>query len=158
LVLDLSPEQAVHLKEQANVTLSPRAALNRRVYFLAVNHRNPKLQSAAVRRALAYAINREQLLDEHFRKGLGAVYHQALNGPYPARSWALNPALAKREGSLDPFDAELARGLLSQEAKDLPQQIELTLKYPADDKILAEALGQVEQDTKGEPNPKTLAG
>jgi ABC-type oligopeptide transport system substrate-binding subunit len=154
LVLDLSPEQAKGVKESlANVVLSRPASSNRRVYFLAVNHRNQALQNPAVRRALALAINREQLLDEHFRKGLGAAYHKALDGPYPARSWALNPVLKKRETeSLDLFDRDLALGLL-QEAKGISRPVTLSLKYPDDDNVLDNAMKalaeQVEKNTGG---------
>jgi ABC-type oligopeptide transport system substrate-binding subunit len=154
LALDLTPEQAAQLKQgRKDLRLVDPLALNRRVYFLAVNHRVSQLQHVAVRRALAYAINREQLLDEHFRKGLGGGYHHALNGPYPARSWALSPALTKGKDSLDPYDADLAYGLLSQEAKNVQRPIRLTLKYPTGDEVLAKALtaltAQVEQSTKG---------
>jgi ABC-type oligopeptide transport system substrate-binding subunit len=153
LILDLYPEQVARLKdlkERGKVILAPPTSLNHRIYFLAVNHRIPKLQNTAVRRALAYAINREQLLDEHFRKGLGDGYHQALNGPYPARSWATNPALPKA------YDPDLARGLLTQETKDTPRTITLSLKYPAGDEVLDRAMKALAEQVKQNTNDAIL--
>lgn len=155
MALDLSPEQGAAVKDRGAVLLAPPSPRNHRVYFLAVNHRHPVLQNAAVRRALAYAINREQLLDDYFRKGLRPGYHKALNSPYPAGSWALNPAPGRKEGtSLDPFDPALARGLLAQEAKAVRRPITLSLKYPAGEDHLAGAMNalaeQVKEYTNGE--------
>ncbi len=61
--------------------------------------------------------------------------------------------MTKGKDSLDPYDADLAYGLLSQEAKNVQRPIRLTLKYPTGDEVLARALtalvSQVEQSTKG---------
>jgi ABC-type transport system substrate-binding protein len=155
MALDLTAEQAAQLATDRDfeVPMPSAKTSRRRIYFLAVNNR--KLPSAEVRVALARAIAREPLLDEHFRKGLGRQVHKALNGPYPAGSWACNPKLVSRtdKDSLDPFDLDLAKAKLKEglEKAGLPDK--LTLKYPAGDKALEEAMAalckQVTQELPG---------
>jgi peptide/nickel transport system substrate-binding protein len=143
MALDLTAAEAAALREKpgaSGVRVLPEVgatpAPNRRIWFLAVNHRKPTLSNRDVRRALALSINREKLLDEHFRGGLKV--HQALNGPFPARSWA-----CKQTGkdSLDPYNIELARGLAKTQAvQKALQGTTLTLKYPEGDEPLAKAM------------------
>lgn len=138
LVLDLTAEQAAQLeKEDVEITWPTPRTVNRRIWFLAVNHRKTGLDRADVRIALARAIAREPLLDEHFRKGAGGRrVHRALNGPYPAGSWACDPTLVSRtdKSSLDPFDAELAKAKLGN------QKLTLTLLYPTGNVAVEEAM------------------
>ncbi|MFO0842089.1 MAG: ABC transporter substrate-binding protein [Gemmataceae bacterium] len=138
LATDLTPDQAHELSQDGSfgVTLPSPRLPNRRVYFLAVNHRHPALAVADVRVALARAVPRERLLDEHFRGKLGRQVHKALNGPYPAGSWACEPSLVSRsdKASLDPFDADLARAKLGR------RELSLTLKYPSGDRALDGAM------------------
>ncbi|CAN5506707.1 hypothetical protein BH11PLA2_BH11PLA2_04140 [soil metagenome] len=61
---------------------------NRRIYMLAVNHRKPSLRSTSLRRGLAYAIDREGILQSTFRAGY-SEFHKPLSGPYPPESWAV---------------------------------------------------------------------
>jgi ABC-type oligopeptide transport system substrate-binding subunit len=126
-LLDLTPTEAsqVHQKVEGfkAKVLTPTESKrpNRRVYFLAVNQASDKriLAQADFRRALALGINREDLLDQYFRGGktdlgLGKL-HVALNGPYPAHSWACDPKVSKPKTSgrdtLDPFDPLGARAM-----------------------------------------------
>jgi ABC-type oligopeptide transport system substrate-binding subunit len=158
LVVDLTAEEADKLRQKASeagieVSTSPQTP-NRRVYFLAINQ--SKLPTAAVRKALAHAINREKLLDTHFRGPLKRQVHKALNGPFPAGSWACNPALSNRreKGSLDLFDADLA-STLSPKQNIGP----LKLKYPQGDPILEKAMKDLCEQVKSttgivlEPTP-----
>ncbi len=147
LLLDLTAEQAAALARNYEVPMPSERVPNQRIYFLAVNHRRPELGSYPdLRLALARAISREEILDKHFRKGLGKKVHKAINGPYPAGSWACNPALVSRSDkkSLDPFDKELAqtkfRGILPKLGL---RELRLTLKYPSGDKILAAAIADL---------------
>jgi hypothetical protein len=156
LALDLTAEQAAALRGNFEVPLPTMTTPNRRIYFLAVNHRKAPLAHADVRIALARAINREQLLDNYFRKGLDRKVHLAINGPYPARSWACNPALGSRNDktSLDPYDPDLARTTLKQVMPKLGvRELRLTLKYPSGDKQLAEAMKDLCEKVN-----KTLSG
>jgi ABC-type transport system substrate-binding protein len=160
LVLDLTAKEASELRHEASVEVPlPSPAPNRRIYFLAINQ--SKLPDVNLRKALAHAINREKLLDDFFRGPLKdqVHLHKALNGPFPAGSWACNPALAKRQerGSLDLFDADKARTFSPQAAVRAVGP--LKLKYPEGDPILKEALealcAQVKSTTgiELEPSP-----
>ncbi len=127
-----------------------QSALSRRIHFLAVNHRVTSLTNVHLRRFLAAAIDREQILMQHFRGGVppawwleyfgaGPVvasmpwrlsrdrHHQALNGPYPADTWA---CCAPPHVPARLFDVDLARSWARQLPKD---KIELTLKFPQGD-------------------------
>jgi ABC-type transport system substrate-binding protein len=146
LVLDLTAEDVDKLRQQASNVETPLpapTAPNRRIYFLAINH--SKLADVNLRKALAYAINREKLLNEHFRGPLGNKVHKVLNGPFPAGSWACDPSLANRQnkGSLDLFDAVRARGFMNQRTVG-----PLTLKYPEGDPSLENALKDLCEQVK----------
>jgi len=130
---------------------------NRRVYFLAVNHRRADLQDARLRRALVRAIDREKLLDDHFRGPLKQQVHKALNGPYPAGSWANNPEVPHgvHKNSLDPFDPEGAGSKLDELTRDAQRYRPptLSLKYPSGDSAVKAAMtslaGQIEKNLPG---------
>jgi ABC-type transport system substrate-binding protein len=170
LALGLTAEQAAALRKEQDVTvrMPARTTPNRRVYFLAVNQRQPPLASPELRRALAYAINREKLLDDCFRTGLGRDVHKAINSPYPAGSWPCDPSLRNRadKESLDPYDPDLARALMRQAADKNVRDVTLKLRYPAGDPLVAKALaGLRDQVREGigvqlelveEPDPRKL--
>jgi peptide/nickel transport system substrate-binding protein len=107
-----------------------RSLANRRVYFLAVNHRVKMLTSMDLRRAIAHGIDREAILNKHFRAGKEGL-HTALNGPYPAKSWACCPP---PRVPANPFDLALAKSK-TQLAKEQSKRdkFELTLKFPEED-------------------------
>jgi ABC-type oligopeptide transport system substrate-binding subunit len=160
MAVDLSAEQAAALADdpKIEVKLPTARTPNRRVYFLAINHRKPTLVNPDLRMALALAFDREKLLDDHFRKGLGKKVHRAINGPYPAGSWACSPLLVGKprgsEPTLDPFDAELAKAKLRAAMSKLAQrEISLTVKFPSGDPVLASAVSdlcrQVNETLKG---------
>ncbi len=138
-MIDLVPDlpsdhvKAVQVADGLRVQTLPET---RRIYFLAVNNRRPELQSEHVRRAISYAINREQAL-EALRGGLDKGLHHVLTGPFPAGSWACGP---------DPleFGLDKARTNLAQaKEKDGVRDLELTLKYPDGDPALARAMKAV---------------
>ncbi len=155
LVLDLTAQEAHELGQKAAalqvvVPLPSPTTPNRRIYFLAINQ--SRLPDASLRKALAHAINREKLLDTHFRGPLQRQVHKALNGPFPVGSWACNPALTNRQNKsgLDLYDPAKARGLSDAVRKNTnlgPYQ----LKYPEGDPALAKAMqelcDQVKQTT-----------
>jgi ABC-type oligopeptide transport system substrate-binding subunit len=139
LLLDLSTPEMKALQEDEALRnrLSFVTLPNRRIYFLAVNHRRLELRDARLRRAIALAFDREQILNRFFRADLKV--HRALTGPYPPGSWACKP---KAPPLLDPA---LAKKLL----KDInPGELKLTLKYPADDRGAAQACGYVKEQVE----------
>jgi ABC-type oligopeptide transport system substrate-binding subunit len=143
LALDLTAEEAAKLRAvpRLRVDLPRPGAPNRRVYFLALNQRRALLANPKLRRALAFAINREKLLDDHFRGGLKV--HKAINGPYPAGSWACNPELKKdrNKDSLDLCDEARAKALAQEALSELGQPApRLTLLFPDGDARLRKAL------------------
>jgi ABC-type oligopeptide transport system substrate-binding subunit len=114
---------------------------NRRIYFLAMNHRKPLLgNNQALRRAIAHAINREAILNDCFRAGLRPAPHRPLTGPYPPNSWACNPALKSRL-----FNPNLARAQAGQAKEGRAVLGRLTLKYPNNDPAVAKACEAIQQ-------------
>jgi ABC-type transport system substrate-binding protein len=134
LLLDLPPHGVEDLqKETSGLSnlVKVRAMKNRRIYFLAVNHRVPALQNEALRRAIAHSINRNQILDDVFRKGLAGwtqLPHRPLSGPYPPDSWAAEPTYRR-----DPYQPELVKRELLPKVKEALGEVKLTLKYPGGD-------------------------
>jgi ABC-type transport system substrate-binding protein len=133
LLLDPTPEnlRRFHSLDYVDIKTLP----NRRIYFLAVNHRTPVLASKELRKALAHAIDRAAIVRERFREGLPAELpaHWPLNGPYPPGSWACNPKVPA-----DLLQPELAGGLARQ-AKAFRAGMNLSLKYPEGDPRVAKA-------------------
>jgi ABC-type oligopeptide transport system substrate-binding subunit len=112
-----------------------------RVCFLAVNQRRDALASDALRRALAHAIDRQALLDRHFRGGPmtgDAPPHHTANGPFPYDSWAAAPPGRVPRSLHEP---ERVLALLKPFKKDL----DLTLKYPDDDPRVGRACTELAQ-------------
>ncbi len=148
LLLDLKADDLGQLpKENFRVPMpADGAAPNRRVYYLAINHRQPALSDENVRAALSLAINREALLDTHFRGSLKRQIDKALNGPYPAHSWACDPKLVKHDDpkSCDPFEPGRASTRFRIAVKKLPRgALELTLKFPEGDPALKAAMNDL---------------
>ncbi len=149
MLLDLTPQEATGLRAKAGafgLRLPAPAAANRRIYFLAVNHRKAALANPAFRRALAYAIDRDTLLDDNFRTGSEPKLHTPLNGPYPPQSWACNPDLIQKNGdksTIDPFSVEKAKTNLALAGKDGVHEPELELKYPAGDAAVEKAMNEL---------------
>src|SRR5262249_7430439 len=104
---------------------------NRRIYFLAVNSGNPVLANPDVRKAIAHAIDRKQLLEDFFRAGLGPDVHRVLNGPFPPNSWACDPALT--------YNRALAQSH-KKRAEAALEDAELSLKYANNDPQAARAM------------------
>lgn len=139
LVLDLTAKEAEGLLNKQNADIEVPMPLptlpNRRIYFLAINTR--KLAAADLRQAISCAIDREALLNKHFRASLPARLHKALNGPFPVGSWA-----SKDSPSL--YNRETAKLLKQQQAvKDAAKDGPYSLKYALDDPALDEAMKEL---------------
>lgn len=138
LVLDFTERSLDSWKKKGYT--SATNVVNRRVYFLAVNHRVPALANTDLRRALAHAIDREKILLQCFRgDGISTKRDVPLSGPFPARCWASCPPPRVPD---DPYQPDLAKAL----AKKLGQtsnQLRLSLKYPADAPGVKEACAAI---------------
>ena len=94
LALDVPTDQLQAFKDLGYTEIKTANAPPR-VHFLAVNQRRPTLASPLVRRAIAHALDRQTLLDRHFRSdALKGKYHATARGPFPRESWASCPAPA----------------------------------------------------------------
>jgi peptide/nickel transport system substrate-binding protein len=143
LFVNPTPDQCHALRGVSSVSATQPIS-NRRIYFLAVNHQRPALKEENVRRALAHAINRDKILNECFRGDLGKNAHRALNGPYPAGSWACDPDL----GSLD--RADKAKQFAALADKELVKKLSLTVLYDKGDAAAAKALALLRDQVKAE--------
>src|SRR5262249_1526338 len=100
--------------------------------------RVPSLASQDLRRALAHAIPRGQIIRDHLQ-GLAdpAKVFSPLSGPFPAHCWAACPPQRVAE---DPYHPDLAKSL----ARKIGQgQVSLTLKYPAGEPGVKEACAAI---------------
>jgi ABC-type transport system substrate-binding protein len=132
-IKDLQDDQILRGK------LTIQTMRNRRIYFLAINHRKPALKGlddehADLRRAINHAIDREHILNQYFRDG--TKYHRALTGAYPPESWACNPKVGSQ------FHSERAK--LEIERSKL-QGTELTVSFPDDDPRVEQACEYIKQ-------------
>ncbi len=148
LLLDLTGKDVTELSRQAEgaaIKLPVPLPGNRRVYFLAVNHRHKHLKNLALRRALALAINREEVLDLEWFRDKKPDLHKALNAPLPAKSWPLDPREHSKfkPESLDPYDPDLARSLMKEVRQQDAGPIQLTLKYPLGDEAVRQAVDKI---------------
>ncbi|HEV3119984.1 MAG TPA: ABC transporter substrate-binding protein, partial [Gemmataceae bacterium] len=126
LLLDLPTQRIKEVATLPGVLVTPPMH-NRRIYFLAVNHRKSQLKSEPLRRAIAHAIDREKILNDVFRDGHPDL-HRALNGPYPRNSWPCDQKLAN-----DPFSLEKAKAQFERAKQERPVLSTITLKFPEDD-------------------------
>jgi ABC-type transport system substrate-binding protein len=129
LLLDVGAKQAKGLRSAGKWEVRGPMP-NRRVYFLAVNHRDARINgNVALRRALALAIDRQALLDKFFRDEPGAKAHHSLNGPFPAGSWPCEPKKVPAEL----YNADEAKAQARKAVATAGAPIELTVKFPAGD-------------------------
>jgi len=126
LVFEAPHDQRATLKGMGYTEVAAKTSAP--VQFLAVNHRRPSLAPVAVRRAIAHALDRQTLLDRHFRANPGKE-HATATGLFARDSWASAPA---PRVPAELFQMEQARSFARQAPKDM-QPVTWTLKYSADD-------------------------
>jgi ABC-type oligopeptide transport system substrate-binding subunit len=129
MLLDVGAKQAKGLRQPGR--LEVRGPMpTRRVYFLALNNRDARVEgNVALRRALALAIDRQALLDKVFRDEPGAKVHHSLNGPFPAGSWPCEPKRVPPEL----YNSEEAKAQARKAVEKTGGAVELTVKFPAGD-------------------------
>lgn len=95
----------------------------RRIHMLAINHRigRPCGNSVELRQLLAFAIDREAILNEHLRHG--EPIHRPLAGPFPPNTWAM----PDDRTPLHRHDSALAKVLA---VKQQLGNVTLKLKHP----------------------------
>lgn len=107
LVPKVRPRDIPSLEELGGVRLYPYSTLS--YAFIGINMRNPALRDHRVRKALALALDRTEMLKAHYGNR-GSV----ISGPFPPASWAYNSDVAPW-----PFSVEKAASLLDDaEIKD----------------------------------------
>ncbi len=154
VLLGLSGRQVLKIRERAAKRV--QRLPNRRVSFLALNHRRKALQNRTLRQALTAAIDRGNVLDvafggqrfyaqQHDILGPGMAIvrsllpkaslkaHAVLNGPFPAESWAVAPEVPKRLHNPDRARAFFKR------VGEKSGPLVLRLAYPSTDKQVAMA-------------------
>ncbi len=104
------------IKRHKKIELSSKPAMN--VAFIALNTDKRGLDDVRVRKAISYAINRQNILDSVFY-GTGSIAYNIL----PPTSWAYN-----RDASQIRFDRNYALALLRDAGYE--QGLELTMSVP----------------------------
>jgi peptide/nickel transport system substrate-binding protein len=117
---DLPPELVVYLSKNQNVQVMKGRGSN--FTYLGFNLKDPIVGRLAVRRAIAYAVDREAII----KYVLGGAARPAA-ALFPANHWAGNPALATYS-----YDPEKARALLQQEGFGPDHPIQITYKTSTD--------------------------
>jgi ABC-type oligopeptide transport system substrate-binding subunit len=114
---------------------------NRRIWMLAINHRRLALQNVELRRGIAAAIDREDILNSVYRTEDYRNVHRALIGPFPPNSWA-TPQFGKEKG-IALTNKDLAGGLLV--AATSRGSIRLNLRYSEDDQRALRACAKMKE-------------
>jgi peptide/nickel transport system substrate-binding protein len=98
----ISPFEYRRMEEIPSVKVYSQPSLG--YTYIGYNLKNPLFQDRRVRRALTYAINREQIV-QYVLYGLGVV----ATGPFPNQMWYWNPNVKPI-----PYDPQKARELLAE--------------------------------------------
>ncbi|QXO18524.1 MULTISPECIES: ABC transporter substrate-binding protein SapA [Vibrio] len=104
------------IEKQANIVLDAKPAMN--VAFIAVNTSHPGLRDVRVRKALNFAINRQNILDSVYY-GTGSIAYNIL----PPTSWAYN-----RDNVQVRYDRNYALALLREAGFE--SGLELSMSVP----------------------------
>ena len=102
MIVLVNPRDLPEIQGDKRFILQPYNALS--YSFFGYNVRNPLLADKRVRKAFAYAVNRQEMLDSFFN-GQGTI----ISGPFAPGSWAYNLDVQPI-----PFDPEKAKALLQE--------------------------------------------
>lgn len=97
----LSPDAVKRLEEDPNLRVQAFAGSN--VVLLTLNTKSPPLDNVKVRQAIAYAIDRQSMI-QNLLRGYGKIAHSII----PEESWAYTP------GQTYAYDPAMAKRLLSE--------------------------------------------
>ena len=127
MIVLVNPRSLPEIQGDKRFVLQPYNALS--YSFFGYNLRNPLLSDRRVRKAFAYALNRQEMLDSFFN-GQGTI----ISGPFAPGSWAYNLDVAPL-----PFDPQAAVALLKEAGfspgpdgiqQKAGKKLALTLKVP----------------------------
>lgn len=113
LALSVPADQLERLRAEGKVQVQTAETIN--VFYLGFNTRKAPLTSLPLRQAIAYAINRQEMLERLFG-GIGRVAVSALS----PTSWAFNPAVERYD-----YDPERARARLQAAGGPPAEPLEL---------------------------------
>lgn len=130
IVTDIPTQELDRYSNQVQAAIVTPST-NRRIHYLAVNHRNAALQQTDLRRGLIHAIDREAILNTVFRAGK-KEYHKALNGPFPANSW-----LVAKSASAP--NALYQRDVAAAKLERVSNSSIVTILYPNDEPLAKDA-------------------
>jgi len=141
LIYGLQKEQVKQLDDTGHTVkkITPQS-----VYFLAPNYRPKRrangLHNANFRLALAHSIDRDGILNSHFRSPGRKLDHAPLHGPFPRGSWAYNPDAVEYSQA----QAAASFALAKQELQGNLKPIQLV--FPARDQDILQACEQIQRD------------
>ena len=156
MIVLVNPRDIPQIQGDKRFVLQPYNALS--YSFFGYNIRNPLLADKRVRKAITYAVNRQEMLDSFFQ-GQGTI----ISGPYAPGSWAYNLDVEPM-----PYDPQKAIELLNEAGFVLGddgimekdgEKLSLTLKVPIEKEseavkrvVLAfkNYLGKIGVDIQGE--------
>ncbi len=127
MVVLVNPRNIPELQGDKRFVLQPYNALS--YSFFGYNMRNPLLADKRVRKAIGYAVNRQEMLDAFFN-AQGTI----ISGPFAPGSWAYNLDVRPL-----PYDPQKARDLLQEAGfvqgtdgimEQNGEKLSLTLKVP----------------------------
>lgn len=134
IALNVPPDQIDQINKSGKARTE--SALYAGLYALAVNSKTPILSKPEIKQALAYAIDRQTIIDTVWR-GQGILPSGMIN----KGSFAFDPALPTI-----PYDVAKAKALLKQAGYNNEEiVIETTQGYVANDRLMAEAIAPMWQ-------------
>jgi len=126
LLYDVRKDQVEQLERQ---NIDVKSIKSNVVYMLIPNYSRStsnSLKTLALRRAISYSINREEILNQFFRPGGQADLHTSLQGIFPKTSWASHPEL--QDNSSDASAKTQFKEAKKELSNQYPQR--LTLTFP----------------------------
>ena len=115
----------IHLGDLPRISADPQFSVRQYLlpttHFIAVNIRSPHMKSRSFRRALAYSINAQAMLDGLILDGQRAPGTRLISGPFPAGMGATDPIAYAYDESIAPrvYDPRLALILFALARKDM---------------------------------------
>ena len=132
-----APEDFATIEGDANLALYPRPPLN--IFYIGFNHNVAPFDDVKVRQAIAYAIDRERIVDQYYPEGSSVAKVFVPPSIQPGYSDAVD---------WYPYDPEMAKTLLA-EANQENLEIELSIRnvvrayLPTPDKVAQEIQAQL---------------